>query len=232
MTLVCAHAAADTISTFTSTDEGWNSEGFLNVSGEPNFSLPSTLSGVTYNATGGNPGGYISKQDPDGNWQYFVAPAAFLGDQSAAIGNDLTFDELIINTFGQPALNPQGPLVALTNGTLTLVYGGGGATPPISGSAWNSLSVPLAAGSWTVSTPTGSVATAAQFNSVLSDLTGLYILSDFWSGSGSNGEIVGLDNVKLPTAVPNTVPEPGTAALLSLTGLALLALGSRRTRRS
>jgi hypothetical protein len=57
---------------------------------------------------------------------------AFLGNQFSAIGLSLTFDELIVNTFAQPALNPQGPLVAITNGTLTLVFGGGGAAPPIS----------------------------------------------------------------------------------------------------
>jgi len=224
--LLAVPATASTLSTFTSNDEGWASRGFANISNEPAFGSVLTNSGVTFNASGGNPGGYISKQDPDGNWQYFNAPAAFLGNQSSAIGGSLSFDELIINTFGQPALNPQGPLVALTNGSLTLVYGGGGSTPPVSGSAWNSLTVPFAAGSWKVGTPAGAVATTAQFSSVVSGLTGLYILSDFWTGSGGNGEILGLDNVKLQS----NAPEPGTAAAC-LAGLGLLVAALRRTRK-
>jgi len=224
--LVGACATASTISTFTSNDEGWTSLGFPNVAGAPDFALTPLNSGVTYNATGGDPGGYVSKQDPDGNWQYFSAPAAFLGDQSGAAGGNLTFEELIITTFGQPALNPQGPLVALTNGTLTLVYGGGGLTPAISGTAWNSLTVPLSAALWKVSTPTGAVATSAQFNSVLSGLTGLFILSDYWTGSASDGEIVGLDNVDLP----GLVPEPGTATGC-LAGLWIMAGVLRKAKR-
>ena len=178
--LFTGHAA--TISTFNSNDEGWASRGFANAGGFPAFGSPTSTTAVSFNAAGGNPGGYISKQDPDGNWQYFIAPAMFLGNQSSSIGQDLTFDELIINTFGQPALNPQGPPVAITNGALTLVFGGGGTTPPISGSAWNSLSAPFVASSWRVSSPTGATASPAQLSSVMSNLTGLYILSDFWTG--------------------------------------------------
>ena len=63
---------------------------------------------------------------------------------------------------------------------------------------------------------------------MMSSLTGLYILSDFWNGSGANGEIVGLDNVNLPTAV--STPEPGTvpSLLACLAGLGLW----RRAKRS
>ncbi len=181
---------------------------------------------------GGNSGGYISKADPDGNWQYFSAPAAFLGDETSAITGTLSFDELILNTFGFPALNPQGPIVAATNGTLTLVYSGGGTTPPISGIAWNSLSVPLVAASWKVFTPTGAVATAAQFTSVFSSLAGLYILSDYWTGSGATGEIVGLDNVSLLSATQTSVtPEPGTAGVCLIAFGALVAFVRRAPRR-
>jgi hypothetical protein len=231
VTVLTAPAWADSISSFNTDSEGWGSAAFLNVSNFPDFASLQSTSEVTYNSTGGNPGGYISKADPDGNWQYFSAPAAFLGDDTGDITGVLSFDELILNTFGFPALNPQGPIVAATNGTLTLVYSGGGTTPPISGTAWNSLSVPLLAASWNVSTPAGAIATVGQFNSVWSSLTGLYILSDYWTGSGANGEIIGLDNVKLlAPSQTSATPEPGTA------GVCLIAFGAlgaflRRVRR-
>lgn len=227
LALVAGPGTAAAVSTFNSDAEGWTSVGFQNVANYPLFPTVVTTSGVDYNAAGGHPGGYISKADPDGNWQYFSAPASFLANQSAAVGQNLTFDELILNTFGQPALDPQGPLVAISAGATTLVYGGADSTPAISGAGWNSLAVPLVAGSWRIGTPTGAVATSAQFNSVMSSLTGLYILSDFWTGSGGNGEIVGLDNVNLPVAV-SAVAEPST--VLSLLAGGVLLLKRRRDR--
>ncbi|MEP6715999.1 MAG: laminin B domain-containing protein [Terriglobia bacterium] len=218
---------AGVISNFTTDNQGWTSVTFANVSSQPDFGSVPASSAVTWNAAGGNPGGYISKQDPDGNWQYFSAPAAFLGNQSSALGGSFLFDEILINNFGQPNLNPQGPLAALSNGTVTLVYGGNGGTAAISGTNWNSFSLALNAASWKVSTPNGAQATAAQISSVLSNLTGVYILSDFWTGSGASGEILGIDNVNLTSATP----EPGSAAL-GLTGCLMLGICLRRRSRT
>jgi hypothetical protein len=236
MTLIASHASADVVSTFDTNNNGWGSLGFANVGvGTPNFASVPVVSGVVFNAAGGNPGGFISKQDPDGNWQYFSAPAAFLGNQSTALGGNLTFNEITISNT-QPALNPQGPLVAITNGSLILVFGGGGSTPAISGTSWNSFSVPLSASSWKVTNFSGATATSAEFSSVLSSLTGLYILSDFWTGSGANGETLGLDNVDLPAST-TAAPEPKMTFLL-LAGMGLMTarvskLRSRkRTERS
>jgi Laminin B (Domain IV) len=227
--LLAGNAGATTISTFDSGKQGWTGVGFADID-FPDFSSPLVLGGVVYHGKGGNGGGYISQQDPDGNWQYFSAPGAFLGDQSAAIGQYLTFDELIINNFGANALNPQGPLVAVTNGTLTLVYGGGNVPPPISGSDWNSLSVPLEASSWKVDDPDGATATTGQFTSVFSDLTGFFISSDFWRAAGDKGEKIGLDNVKLSTATYR-MPEPSAwADWLGMLGV-VVVLGRKTVRR-
>ncbi len=221
MTLFTSHALADVTSTFDTNNDGWGTLGFANVGvGTPDFASAPVVSAVVFNASGGNPGGFISKEDPDGNWQYFSASAAFLGNQSAALGGDLTFDEIIVNNT-QPALNPQGPLVAITNGSTILVFGGGGGTPVISGTSWNSFNVPLTASSWKVTNFSGATATSAQFNSVLSGLTGLYILSDFWTGSGGDGETLGLDNVDLH-APTTAAPEPKMTFLL-LVGMGLLS---------
>jgi len=224
--LAGGQASASVISNFNINNEGWDSVGFsLAGSGYPNFGAAPAVASLTYNAAGGNPGGYISKQDPDGNWQYFRAPAAFLGNQSSAVGGSLTFDLIRLDSFPTGALNPQGPLVAVTNGSLVLVYAVGAAIP---NGAWNGYNVPLTAnGSWKVTDPTGAAATAAQFSSVFSSLTGFYILGDFLNGAGTNGEIIGLDNVNFPSATP----EPASAALCLL-GLGVLVARAWSVRRN
>jgi len=121
------------------------------------------------------------------------------------------------------ALLPQGPLVAITDSTTTLVWGGGNIAPPVSSSSWNSFVVTMTARSWHVGTPEGADATPAQFSAVMSNLTGLYLLADFWGGSGSTGEVLGLDNVTLLSPVP----EPASGLLL-LAGLGALAVARRR----
>lgn len=224
--LAAGQLSASVVSTFNTTNESWDSVGFSASGSYPNFSAAPIVGAVTYNSTGGNPGGYISKQDPDGNWQYFRAPAAFLGNQIGSIGAALTFDLIRLDTFPTSALSPQGPLVAVTNGSLVLVYAAAAAIPT---AAWQSYNVPLTAigGFWKVTDPTGADATVAQFNSVFSSLTGLYILGDFTNGSGTNGEIIGLDNVVLNSNV--AVPEPASVGLCFL-GLGLLIARVRRVR--
>ena len=65
-------------STFDTGIDGWG------LSGD------STTTAPTFIATGGNPGGYIHGIDQvDGGTWYFVAPSKFLGDDTAAYGQDL-----------------------------------------------------------------------------------------------------------------------------------------------
>src|SRR6202521_296513 len=82
------HAAA--VSNFNVNDEGWRSVtlGFPDPRTPPAILqtfLPNWL------PAGGNPGGYIFNNDPNGNVQYWLAPASFLGNQSAAYSNSLLF---------------------------------------------------------------------------------------------------------------------------------------------
>jgi hypothetical protein len=98
--------AADASSYFDTNAEGWSAIG--------DFAVP-----VTWIASGGNPGGNIDLVDGvSGGVMYFVAPAKFLGNQSSAFGQPLSFD-LKQHISGSP--NPFDDTdVLLAGGGLTL----------------------------------------------------------------------------------------------------------------
>lgn len=186
-------------SSFDTDSEGWQAIG--DVAGTLNWS-----------ATGGNPGGHVSITDlTTGGVTYFVAPAKFLGDQSAAYGTTLGFDLMQVYSGGPNQFNAED--VILQSASLTLVYDT--SVNPANGS-WTSYAVPLAAGGWKVSSLAGPVATAQQMQSVLANLTGLRIRAEYQTGP----DLDRLDNVTM-------VPEPATLALWGA-GLGALMLRLRR----
>ena len=198
-----AHAAT---STFASTAEGWSAQG--DIAGP-----------LTWSATGGNPGGNVSIVDSvTGGTTYFVAPAAFLGNQSAALGTSFTFD-----------LKQVYPGVANQFDASDVIFSGGGLTVafdlptnPANGS-WTSYAVPLTASAWHLTGLAGAAPSAAQFLTVLSGLTSLQIRAEYQSGADTGS----LDNVNLAGAAP--IPEPETFALM-LFGLAAVAVIGRSRR--
>ena len=213
--------------TFDVNANGWGTFSFAVLgNGYPNFGAAfGGASAVTYNATGGNPGGYISAADTDNGWQYFQAGSAFTGDFSAAYGGAVTFDLIRLDLFSTSVISPAGPILAITDGTTVLVYSGSEPTP-VNGS-WTNYSISLLAGSWTVGDPTGAAATAGQLTTVLSSLSGLYILGDFTSGAPatSNADAFGLDNVSIVSD-----PEPATGMLMG--GALAAAALARKLRRA
>lgn len=148
-----------------------------------------------------------------GGVTYFVAPRAFLGNQSAALGTDLTFDLMQIYP-GSPNQFDSSDVI-LEGGGLTVAYD----TPdnPSNGS-WTSYAVRLEAPGWKLNSLSGAQATPEQFAAVLSNLTALRIRAEYQTGA----DIGHLDNVAL-------VPEPSTWAML---GVGLVAVGflGRRVR--
>lgn len=209
-----AEARADAIafSTFDADADGWNAVS-LNGSGAVTLT-----SAVTWNAAGGNPGGHISRADPQsGSTFYFNAPAKFLGDVSAAYGGTLSYQ---VRHSGGTVYNAAD--VILTGGAtpLTLVFD----AAPHPTTAWTPFAIPLSAGQWRVGSLSGAFATAEQIMDVLSGLTSLRIRGEYIDGTSETGR---LDNLSLN----EPVPEPATLALLG-TGLAGTAFVARRKYRA
>ncbi|MBU6399877.1 MAG: hypothetical protein KGS61_06125 [Verrucomicrobia bacterium] len=175
-------------SAFTQDDEFWTVVTLADVGPYTNV-LGGPFTPV-YHDTGGNPGGYLSQSDPDGNTWYWEAPQKHLGDQSAAYGGTLTFDLEQSETDNQYDAAD----VVLIGAGLTLVYD---TTPvfgvsPTPGTNWTSYRVPLTeAAGWTKDTLDGPTPTHDEFLSVLRSLSNLRIRGEYRVG----GDVGGLDNV-------------------------------------
>ncbi len=201
--LATGAAATAAVSNFDTGVEGWIAQG-------------DTATPLTFSATGGQTGGYAWVEDSaTGGVMYFSAPAAFLGDQSAAYGFALTFDLLQRYTGGANQFADED--VLLTGGGLTLAFDT--AYNPTN-NVWTSYSVLLSeTAGWRVGSLTGATATQAQMQTVLGNLTNLSIRAEYQTG----GDTDGIDNVQM-------IPEPATYAWIG--GLLALGLaGWRRFRR-
>lgn len=199
MALFSASSYGMTISsTFDLDAEGWTGNG--------------VGANVTYESTGGNPGGFIRVNDT-GNVlplnSGILAPGAFLGDLSAFIGGELSVDYRAISG---------------SNATLLPEFGrawiaGGGeeaffdlaAAPPAAG-AWDTFTAPLYAASWGVSD--------AIWATIMGNVTTLGIGTDAFDGA----DVVGVDNISI-----SQVPLPA-AIWLFLSALGALGLYGRRRR--
>ncbi len=169
---------------------------------------------VTYAATGGNPGGAAALTDAgEGANDFFLAPAKYLGNDSAALNGTLSF-QLMDNS----SIDTLGALLTITDAAGdTLTH----ALPAFASGSYASFLFTLNQSGGFTYTPvggTGSAATQANFQTVLANVNSLVVPGDFHNGT----ETTFLDNVAL-------VPEPGT---LAITGLSLVAcLGWLRRNR-
>ena len=201
-------------STFDASSENWTVAEYPD-SGP--FGTPVQTDSPVWVNAGGNPGGFITFQDVTSDTFYFQAPASWGGNRLASYGLALSFDVMPMS--GVDYNN--GVDVILSGAGIQLVRDAG--AEPVSGQ-WNSYSVGLSEDpAWRVGTAAGPLATAAQFQSVLSDLQSLAIRGEYRNGLG---DITGLDNVVLP------VPEPGTASLLAAGLSTVLLLRRKASKRS
>ena len=202
---VSLHAATLAESTFSAGAEGWEVGDFFSSTG---------ATSPTWLAAGGNPGGFIQTTDIF-DWNAFQAPAAFLGNQSAAYGGSLHLDSQVLASDGADY-----PMVAISDGSTILQFP---TAPP--GTAWTSYDISLlASAGWEVSDGAGNslgAATEAQLQTVLGNLQFLNVDADWLTGN----DTVGLDNVRLSSPRTTGVPDGGSSlALFSIAVVGLAAL--------
>jgi hypothetical protein len=167
-------------------------------------------------AEGGYPDGYVQATDGGAEQIFaFVAPAAWLGDLSAAVGGTLSW-AMKVSTLAFPMSVPWAD-VKLGGGGL-VIAGDAGADP---GLDWTERSIAFVPGAWRLGEYDGPLATAADIATVLANVEFMHLRGEF---SGAARDTTALDTVVL-TAVPEL-----PAAWLTLSGLAALSLLHRRRR--
>lgn len=167
----------DIISTFSSDSEDWIVEG----DAEGGTGTPS------YQPTDGNPDGHLSANDDvtGGTW-YWSAPQKFLGNQSTALHQNLSFD---LKQSGNGSQHKDNDLILEGNGTTLVLQLD---TQP--GADWTTYTVALNTGSaWKKDSAKGELATLADLKNALSNLTRLWIRGEYIVGPDTGS----LDNVRL-----------------------------------
>lgn len=193
---LCIPAHADITSSFDSSLDGWTGLG----------------GSVAHVVSGGMPSGHLQQQDTDETWMSVSAPGAYLGNLSAYLGGTVSFDALNVN--GLPANLPSLPqfgTVTITGsgGSASRVLVGAGSGQPAPGAGWTHYVATLDAAAWS-----GDLAGA------LAGVTSLTVSLESRDGLD---EIIGFDNFRLATAVP----EPSALWLLAV-GLGGVAVATRR----
>ena len=203
------------LSTFDAGREGWSVVDLI----QPFNGLPTVASVLTpvFTATGGNPGGAIQQSDPSGNAWFFSAPSAFLGDKSASLSGNISWDLALDRPAGGGG-NSFEQLI-ITDGVTALYYLD---TGPDTANTWRTYEVSLVGSSFHVGSSSGLLSTDAELETVLSNLNGLYILGDWTNGI----EVGSLDNVAM-----SPVPLPGAAWLLASSLIGIAGVQNRRKQK-
>jgi hypothetical protein len=200
---------------FTSGAEGWTITNLF-----PGFAANCTPTAPTHVASGGNPGGFIRTNDRCAQTG-FLAPSAYVGNRSDALGGALSFS-LRASPVTFVAISP---LVTLVGGGLTI---GVETTVLPNANGWTDYVVPFSVGGWRRLTGVntyGALVSETEFTGVLQNLTALLIKGEWATGADQ----VDLDAVSLSNV--NVVPEPSAYALMA-TGLVGLGAMARRRRRA
>jgi gliding motility-associated-like protein len=201
--LICTRLTAQTItSDFNTNNDGW----------QATDSPLGGFNGSTYRATGGNPNGHISAKDIlPLSTMYFVAPAKFLGNKSWAYNNSLSFD-LKVETGTAFSVDD----VIIEGNGVILVF-----DIDVPTTAWKTYTCPFNENSgWKVGTRNGATATKAQLQSVLCNISRLWIRAEYFNNFLAFDEGF-LDNVNLGitacTPDVNTLPSKTICAGQSVT---------------
>lgn len=174
---------------------------------------------LTYRTGGGNSpeeypttsDGAIRGADSVGGAAYYIAPSAYHGDLSDAVGGTLSFDvyaDLNGTSTGTPNNLGAGVRITGTNSlgqTVTIVY-----NQPLSATeeTWVTNDITLTAANFGVS--------EADFEAIMSSVTDLRILGEYYSGTAGN-DASQLDNIVL-SAPADTVTTSSADNLNAQTG--------------
>ncbi len=175
----CHIAHAEITSHFNSGSEGWL---VVNYPFSTHVAAPATHA-ITYDAAFGQPAGSIRAYDEYAETGV-AAPAAYLGDHSNAYGGQLTYDIYLRYTDGVDY-----PAVILNAGTFSLYYVA--PSPPVN--TWQTRIVPLTQTGWRYNSRNGTAATETQMRTALSNIAGLYIYTEWNTGSDDTS----IDNVAM-----------------------------------
>jgi hypothetical protein len=189
-----AIAQASLYSGFDSSTEGWTTEG---------------ATAPVFNATGGNPGGFISAYDNAGTWWKFVSPNSWDGDWTSYADGVMQFDLKPLRNNA----NQYEHYVEIWSGANYMWW-----SPniyPLKG-AWTHFQVDFIDANFTE--------VGATFSQILRNVTALKILGDLVGGTGTS-DTTGLDNVRV-----DPIPLPGAVWFLGSGLLGLAGLRRRFTR--
>lgn len=164
---------------------------------------------LTWQASGGNPNGYLEISDANDGDFLVNAPVSSLGDWSAYLNGTLRFDAKNID--GATADWGGFGLVTITGtaGSVSLDIVPG--AEPVPGAGWKTYSVVLGTAAW-----------GANLPAILANVTQFTIEPEFHAGQP---ELVGVDNISI-----SAVPEPEAFALL-LAGLGVVGWTTRGRHR-
>jgi len=176
--------------TFDTDAQGWTTAG-----ANTDYGAPTGTGGFIGWDSRGNPGGALAIGD------YFYstwlsAPAAFLGNQSDMFGQTFSYDIFIRYT---DQTSVPYPSVAIVGNGLKLLFTR--ATPPLN--TWDRRVVAFDPLLWTIDEGSGSpnpgpAPSQAQLISVLSNLSALYILSEWRTGPDDTS----IDNIAMGLTQP------------------------------
>ncbi|MBS1706309.1 MAG: hypothetical protein JST40_10570 [Armatimonadetes bacterium] len=155
---------------------------------------------ATWGASIGKTGGGLTIGDPDAELSWFLLPGTFGGDRTAYTGGVLTYDLKNIPGSGTPIGNY--PLLTITSGGKTLVYAPEELNGYNSHSQWEKVAIPFLPGpGWRVGSPTGPVASAAEFDEIAGFVEYIRLRAEYWNGDENNY----FDNVLFSPPQPTQV---------------------------